>query len=61
MEIMFMQNFGGANKEYYGIIESGLLSPVKMTYFCLKSNVKFNLILHGFFILFSNSKTSAIR
>ena len=25
METMFMQNFGGANKEYYGIFESGLL------------------------------------
>ena len=22
---MFMQNFGGTNKEYYGIFESGLL------------------------------------
>ena len=25
METMFMQNFGGTNKEYYGIFESGLL------------------------------------
>ena len=33
METMFMQNFGGANKEYYGIIENDLLSPVKITYF----------------------------
>ena len=23
METMFMQNFGGRNKEYYGILESG--------------------------------------
>ena len=26
METMFMQNFGGTNKEYYGIFETGLLS-----------------------------------
>ena len=26
METMFMQNFGGTNKEYYGIFESGLLT-----------------------------------
>ena len=25
METMFMQNFRGTNKEYYGIFESGLL------------------------------------
>ena len=25
METMFMQNFGGTNKEHYGIFESGLL------------------------------------
>ena len=25
METIFMQNFGGTNKEYYGIFESGLL------------------------------------
>ena len=25
METMFMQNFGGTNKEYYGIFESGLI------------------------------------
>ena len=25
METMFVQNFGGTNKEYYGIFESGLL------------------------------------
>ena len=24
METMFMQNFGGTNKEHYGIFESGL-------------------------------------
>ena len=24
METMFMQKFGGKNKEYYGIFESGL-------------------------------------
>ena len=26
METMFMQNFGGTNKEYYGIFESGLFA-----------------------------------
>ena len=25
MEIIFMQNFGGTSKEYYGIFECGLL------------------------------------
>ena len=25
METMFMQNFGGTNKEYQGIFESGIL------------------------------------
>ena len=25
METMFVQNFGGTNKEYHGIVESGLL------------------------------------
>ena len=27
METMFMQNFGGTKKEYYGIFESGLFTP----------------------------------
>ena len=26
METVFMQNFGGTNKDYYGIFESGLLT-----------------------------------
>ena len=27
MKTMFMQNFGGTKKEYYGIFESGLFTP----------------------------------
>mgnify|MGYP006964540436 CR=1 FL=1 len=29
METMFMQNFGGTIKEYYGIFEGGLLCEIK--------------------------------
>ena len=32
METMFMQNFGGTNKEYYGIFESGLLYFLKSVF-----------------------------
>jgi len=28
METIFMQNFGGTNKEYYGIFETGLLFKI---------------------------------
>ena len=31
METMFKQNFGGTNKEYYGIFESGLFLFVERT------------------------------
>ena len=28
-----MQNFGGTNKEYYGIFESGLIVSLKVAYY----------------------------
>ena len=33
METMFVRNFGGTNKEYYGIFESGLFVTTDLSYF----------------------------
>ena len=42
-ETMFMQNFGGTNKEYYGIFESGLLSWSPFIVNRLENNTEFGL------------------
>ena len=39
---MFVQNFGGTNKEYYGIFESGLLYPRLQVTRCTLSSYNHN-------------------
>ena len=44
METLFVQNVGGTNKEYYGIFESGLLSPGLQVMRCTLYSYKRNKV-----------------
>ena len=44
---MVMQNFGGTNKEYYGIFENGLSDYYKMIYCLITFDSQLNTTLKG--------------